>query len=65
MSDYGADKNPDLNIARSMVFDNGLMPVGDANCMQWSYDDGDFVQKYARRKDHSNVLVKIDRDTLF
>lgn len=64
MSDYGADRNVDLNIARDMIFDKNFMPMEKSNSMQWSYATGTFVQKYARKADHSNILFKIDRSEL-
>ena len=64
MSDYGSDKNVDLNIARKMIFANNFMPMSKSNSMQWTYADGTFVQKYARRADHSNIHFKIDRSKL-
>jgi len=60
MSDYGSDKKVDLNIARKMIFGKNFMPMSKSNSMQWSYADGTFVQKYARRADHSNIHFKID-----
>lgn len=61
MSDYGADKNPDLNVATDMAFTKGFIPLIDANVMQWTYEDGIFVQKYADRKTSSNILFKIQK----
>lgn len=61
MSDYGADKNPDLNIATDMVFVQGLIPLDKVNVMQWTYDSAISVQKYAHKKSSSNLLVKFDR----
>jgi len=60
MSDYGSDENIDLDIARKMIYDYGLMPMPKTNGMQWTYPDGTFTQKYARRADHSNILFKIN-----
>lgn len=61
MSDYGADKNPDLNLATEITKVQKLMPGDKANVMQWTYADGVLVQKYARRADGSNLLVKFQR----
>lgn len=61
MSDFGADKNPDLNVATDMIFDQGLMPLQKTNVMQWTYADGIYVQKYAHRKSASNILFKFQK----
>ncbi len=58
MSDYGADENPDLNIATDVTIIDGLAPLVKVNVMQWTYDNGKFVQKYASRQGRSNLLVK-------
>ena len=60
MSDYGADKNPDLNIATEITKVQKLMPGDKANVMQWTYAGGVLVQKYARKANSSNLLVKFD-----
>lgn len=60
MSDYGADKNPDLNIATELTKVGRVLPCEKTNVMQWTYPDGILVQKYARRKDASNLHVKFD-----
>lgn len=59
MSDFGADKNADLNIATNLAHDKSLLPDASANVMQWTYPDGVIVQKLASRKDHSNLLIKL------
>jgi hypothetical protein len=59
MSDYGADKNPDLNIATNLAFDKGLMNVGKPNVMQWTYSGGVRVQKLASKQGKSNMLLKL------
>lgn len=59
MSDYGADKNPDLNLATEITKVQKLMPGDKANVMQWTYANGVLVQKYARRLDASNLHVKL------
>lgn len=58
MSDYGADKNPDLNIATDLTKVEKLLPHENTNVMQWTYENGVKVQKYASRQDKSNLLVK-------
>jgi len=60
MSDYGADKNPDLNIATTLTQIDAVMPNPKTNVMQWTYADGILVQKYARKRDKSNLHVKFD-----
>ena len=60
MSDYGADENPDLNIARKLVYTDGLVNQDKSNVMQWTYSGGYRVQKLACRKDHTNVHIKLD-----
>lgn len=65
MSDYGADKNPDLNIARHFSFDQNFTPLAKTNVMQWTYADGVVVQKFANRRDHSNILFKFIRTEIF
>jgi hypothetical protein len=57
MSDYGADENPDLNIATDITIVDGLMPYEKTNVMQWTYEEGLFVQKYASKQGKSNLLV--------
>jgi len=58
MSHYGADKNPDLNIATKTAIVDQLVPLAKVNVMQWTYGGGKFVQKYASRQGKSNLLVK-------
>ena len=60
MSDYGADKKPDLNVAAQLAYNFGLCPQDKSNVMQWSYPGGYRVQKLACRKDHTNVHIKLD-----
>jgi len=60
MSEYGADEKPDLNLAMLTTKIGKLLPHEKSNVMQWSYADGSKVQKYACRKDHSNLLVKFE-----
>jgi hypothetical protein len=59
MSDYGADKKPDLNKAKILAWDNGFLPQRKANVMQWSYEDNIVVRKLANKSDGSNCLFKI------
>lgn len=61
MSDYGADENPDLNIAQDMIFGKGLIPLKKVNVMQWTHPNNISVQKYAHRKTNTNLLVLFDR----
>jgi len=58
MSDYGADKNPDLNIATEITKTECVLQNDDANVMQWTYADGHISQKYASRRDKSNLHVR-------
>lgn len=58
MSDYGADENADLNIAREITKEKALLPFDNANVMQWTYSGGKYVQKYASKTGKSNLLVK-------
>lgn len=58
MSDYGADKNPDLNIATDLTIVRKLMPLKKTNVMQWTYENGVMIQKYANRQGKSNLLTK-------
>lgn len=60
MSDYGADKNPDLNIASDIAIAEKLAPLRKVNVMQWTYDNGVMVQKYASKQGKSNLLVKFE-----
>jgi len=60
MSDYGADKKPDLNIATEITKTEKLLPLPKANVMQWTYPSGVMVQKYAHKKSGSNLLVKFE-----
>lgn len=60
-SDYGADKNADLNVATESTKTQGLIPYDKTWVSQHSYDDGIFVQRYASRQGHSNVLVKYEK----
>lgn len=60
MSNYGADKFPDLPKATDMVFVQGLIPLAKVNVMQWSYDSAISVQKYAHKLSSSNILFKFD-----
>ncbi len=59
MSDYGADKNPDLNIATGIAKVQLLLPDPKANVMQWTYPNGVVVQKFASRRDGSNCHIKL------
>lgn len=65
MSDYGADENPDLNIANDFVNGKNFAPLGNTNVMQWTYSDDVVVQKFARRLDSTNILFKFDRIEFF
>lgn len=58
MSEYGSDKNPDLNIATDVTLTEGLMPFKKTNVMQWTYEHGVMVQKYASKQGKSNLLTK-------
>lgn len=58
MSDYGADKNPDLNVATEIALVQKLAPLRKVNVMQWTYPGGVTVQKYASKQGKSNLLVK-------
>ena len=60
MSDYGADKHPDLNVARKLIYTDSLVNQDDSNVMQWTYSEGYRVQKIANRKGHTNILFKLD-----
>jgi len=59
MSDYGADKKPDMNLATDIAFTKALIPDTNANVMQWTYPNGVIVQKFANRRDKSNCLIKL------
>lgn len=59
MSDYGADSEPDIAKAWDLIFMKNFTPAEKVNVMQWTYPDR-VVRKLARRKDHSNVLIKMD-----
>lgn len=61
MSNYGADENPDLNIATDIVFVQGLIPLKKVNVMQWTHPDNISVQKFAHRKTNTNLLILFDR----
>jgi len=61
MSDYGADKIPDLNLATSQAITEKLAPLKKVNVMQWTYPGGVVVQKYASKQGKSNLLVKYER----
>lgn len=65
MSDYGADKKPDLNIAKNFSFDKNFTPLDKTNVMQWTYANDISVQKFANRKDHTNILFKFNRTEFF
>ena len=60
MSDYGADKKPDQNIARRLAYNFGFITDNDSNVMQWTYTGDGRVQKIANRKGHTNILFKLD-----
>lgn len=60
MSDYGADKNPDLNIATDLVFTKGLIPLAKVNVMQWTYDSAVSVIKIAHKKTGTNISFLFD-----
>ena len=60
MSDYGADKNPDLNLATKTAITEKLAPLTKVNVMQWTYTDGVIIQKYASRQGKSNLLIKYE-----
>ena len=65
MSDFGADKKPDVNIAQDFSFDKNFTPLSRTNVMQWTYADDVVVQKFANRKDNTNILFKFDRTEFF
>jgi hypothetical protein len=58
MSDFGEDKNPDLNIATEIALVKKLAPMQKVNVMQWTYPGGVIVQKYASKQGKTNLLVK-------
>lgn len=60
MSDYGADKNPDLNIATDLAFNQAFLPLAKANVMQWTHDSAISTIKIAHRKTNSNVHILLD-----
>jgi hypothetical protein len=60
MSDYGADKKPDLNIASQQAIVEKLAPLAKVNVMQWTYPNGTVVRKYASKQGKSNLLVKFE-----
>jgi hypothetical protein len=60
MSDYGADKHPDLNVARKLVYTDSLVNQDGSNVMQWTCPGDGRVQKIANRKGHTNILFKLD-----
>jgi len=60
MSDYGADKKPDMNVAKILAYDYGFKTDAKSNVMQWTYPGNGRVQKIANRKDSTNVLFKLD-----
>jgi len=60
MSEYGADKNPDLNIATIIAYEKNMCNAGKPNVMQWTYADGHFVQKFAAKQGKSNLLLKFE-----
>jgi hypothetical protein len=60
MSEYGADADPDLELATEMARSQGMMPFKKSNVMQWTYPDGSFVQKYASKQGKSNLLLKFE-----
>lgn len=60
MSDYGADKKPDLNLATRIVITGQMCDVGKPNVMQWTYSTSKRVQKYASKINSSNLLLKFE-----
>jgi len=59
MSDYGADATPDMAKTFELMVGQGFLPVDNSNVMQWTYGDC-VVRKLANRKDHTNILFKIE-----
>ncbi|MBA7550818.1 hypothetical protein ES705_43343 [subsurface metagenome] len=57
MSDYGADSEPDISKAWDLIFMKNFIPAEKVNVMQWTYS-GRVVRKLARRRDHTNILIK-------
>jgi len=60
MSDYGADKKPDLNIATQVAIVEKLAPLDRVNVMQWTYSNGTVVRKFASKEGKSNLLIKYE-----
>lgn len=60
MSDYGADKNADLNIATDTTKVDALMPFDKTFVSQHTYDAGVLVHRYASRNGKSNLLIKFE-----
>ena len=60
MSDFGADKKPDLNFATEFAIEEKIAPLDNVNVMQWTYAQGEFVQKYASKQGKSNLLIKFE-----
>jgi hypothetical protein len=62
MSEYGSVKKPDMNIAQLITQGDGIMPGEGSNVMEWADDPTvSIVQKYARKRDHSNIHFRIDK----
>jgi len=60
MSDYGADKKPDLNVAERLAYSFAFITEDNSNVMQWTQIGDGRVQKIANKKGQTNILFKLD-----
>jgi hypothetical protein len=60
MSDFGADKKPDLNVAKQITYSFGFKKDKNSNVMQWTYPGDGRVQKIANRRDKTNIHFKLN-----
>lgn len=56
MSDYGADKNPDIPVAQDLAYTKGFVTYLKTNVMQWTLAAGQFVRKIASKEGKTNIL---------
>lgn len=61
MSDYGSDKNVDMNIAQKLAFEFGFVPLDSANVMQWAGDTDAPDIKIADRKSGTNIHFRFEK----
>lgn len=60
MSDYGANPNPDLDLARLAAFTYRLANLRDLKYDEYSHPDGNVVGHFVQKRTKSRLVVKFE-----